>query len=54
MEVKTNACLKICYLLYVVMPHCRTTVTEQNFVTCETNYILKTNGGINTKYKELS
>ena len=24
-----------------VMPHCRTTVTEQNFVTCETNYISK-------------
>lgn len=37
-----------------VMPHCRTTVTEQNFVTCETNYISKTNGRINTKYKELS
>ena len=24
-----------------VMPHCRTTVTEQNFVTCGTNYISK-------------
>lgn len=36
------------------MPHCRTIVTEQNFVTCETNYISKTNGRINTKYKEFS
>ena len=24
-----------------VMPHCRTTATEQNFVTCKTNYISK-------------
>lgn len=36
------------------MPHDRKTVNERNFVTCQSIYLLKTNGRIKTKNKEFS